>query len=93
VDRAVLVQRIFNVQPDILPFAQTDERGGNGAVNADRMAFATVDRHHLMCDLQADILAGDGRKRPHDACGNRLSPSGKPASEGDRASAQGSAAQ
>src|SRR3546814_2354694 len=42
VDGRVLVQRVFDVDPDILAFAKADERGGEHAVHCDRVAGAAA---------------------------------------------------
>ena len=77
VDRRVLVQRIFDVQPDILPFLQPNEGGGQHAVEGDGMAGAASDRERTLRHPEADILAGKGRERRQQAWRSGLRPGGK----------------
>lgn len=93
VDRAVLIERVFNMQPDSLPFLEPDQRPRDRAVDADRMGRLAIDTDHLMGDAQADILARHLGQRGRQARRARLRPGGKKrrkrgASAGQRGSAQ-----
>eukprot|EP01034_Spumella_vulgaris_P020952 gene20952-26871_t len=51
-----------------------DQRGGDAAVDSDRVVFAAVDRHHLVSDAQADVVARDCRQHPRYPRRYRLRP-------------------
>jgi len=65
-DRTVLVERIFDMQPDALAFPQPDERAWHSAVDADGMAGAAVDRDRLVRDAKVNILARHHRQITQD---------------------------
>ena len=93
VDRAVLIQRILDVQPDLLPLAQPDQRPGDGAVDPDGMALAAVDRHHLVRNAQMNVLARDFGQRTGDPARLGLRPCREPWREREPASCHRRAAQ
>jgi hypothetical protein len=58
-DRAVLVEVVDDSQAGGLPLLQPNERGGNGAIYADRATELAVDPHRLARDAERNIVAGD----------------------------------
>src|SRR3546814_5930232 len=57
VNRAVLIKRILDMEPHILPFAQPDQRGGEHAVHGHGVTGAAADGEMGVGDLEVDVLA------------------------------------
>ncbi len=61
VDRRILIERVLDMDADVLPFAQPDERSRQHAVHGDRVTGAPSHGEGAVANRQADVLAGEGR--------------------------------
>ena len=91
VDRGVLIQGVGHRQPDILTFAQPQQRRGKDTVHRHRMARASADREGRMADGQVDVRTcqcgqiGPQTRRPGLRPGRQQSLQAEQAAAGDGA--------
>src|SRR3546814_11427681 len=56
VNRAVLIERVLDVEAHILSFAQADQRRRQHAIHGDGVAGASADRESRIGNPEADVL-------------------------------------
>src|SRR3546814_14694103 len=74
VNRAVLIKRILDMEPHILPFAQPDQRGGEHAVHGHGVTGAAADGEMGVGDLEVDVLARQSGQGWRETGGTRPGP-------------------
>ena len=74
VNGCILVEFVGDGEPDILTFAQTDQRTRNGAVDRRRVTAAPIHHPVGLCDAKRDIGAGQCLRLPVHAHRRRLRP-------------------